>query len=103
MCQRVYLLQSVFAAHPMGVLLIVSMWSSLKRLTLPPPGCDSSSICVRPAGWAAVLLVIASEMNYLAESETEGGEEIVIELPPPAPLGLKLLHLQCRKPFSGHK
>lgn len=73
-----------FFAHPLGCVVVCDcMWSSLRRLSLPPPGCDSSSIWVRRAGWAAVLLVIASEMNYLA-SETEGGEEIVIELPPPS-------------------
>ncbi len=94
-------LKSMFLLITMGcVVFRVHVWSSLKRLPLPPSGCDSSSIQVRRAGWAAVLLVIASEMNYLAESETEGGEEIVIELPSPSLSCLKLLHLQCRKPFS---
>ncbi len=81
------------------------LWVNVEQLEASPrpPSCDSSSIWVRWAGWAAALLVIASEMNYLAESETQGGEEIVIELPPslpPSPLCLKLLHLQCRKLFS---
>lgn len=87
----------------MGAFVVCEcMWSSLKA---PPLVCDSSSIRVRVrrAGRAAVLLVIASEMNYLAKSVAEGVGEIVIELPPslpPSPLCLKLLHLQCRKPFS---
>lgn len=89
------------------------LWGYVEQLEaslLPAPslplGCDSSSIWVRRPGRDAALWVIASEMNYLVASETEGGKEIVIELPsrrfiPPAsPSCLKLLHLQCRETFS---
>lgn len=94
--------KSVFSLIPKGCVFVGEcMWSSLKS-----PSLSSSwqliRIWARQSGWAAVLLVIASEMNYLAASETEGGVEIVIELPPPSPSRLKLLHLQCRKPFAVH-
>lgn len=50
---------------------------------------------VKQAGHA-VRLVIASEMDYLAENETEGEKEIVIELPPPSyPLPYALSYYIC--------
>lgn len=74
---------------------------------IPPSlGCDSSSVRVSRPGLDAVLVVIASEMNYLAQSKTAGGEEIVIEPHPPlhpacpSPSCLELLYLQCRETCS---
>lgn len=77
-------LKRVFSQLSMGVLLLffVSICGAAWGTHLPLPSCDSSSIWVRRLGWDAALLVIASEMNYLADSETGEGEEIVIELPP---------------------
>lgn len=79
--------KSGFSLIPMGCVFVGEcMWSSLKPPCTPPLSSPWQLIYIwaRQSGWAAVLLVIASEMNYLAASETEGGEEFVIELPPPS-------------------
>lgn len=98
-------LKRVFSQLSMGVLLLffVSICGAAWGTHLPLPSCDSSSIWVRRLGWDAALLVIASEMNYLADSETGGGGgncNWTAPSLPPWSLYLKLLHLQCRRTFS---
>lgn len=75
----------------------------VELLEVSPPS-PSPAVTAHPLELAeqaahAVLFLMASEMNDLTESETEGSKEIVIELPPtpPPPFSLKSYYICSRK------